>query len=134
MMAFPPQSPSAHDSMGLWASGLSIANSLGYRDANEASWSQLVQSVERMVDSTERAVLVDGDGGFGNFNNARLLARKLLQARAAGVSLEDSCFPKLNSLIGERHPLADIDEFCGRLRTVNMQSPKILFSWPGSRR
>ncbi|RQH02158.1 MULTISPECIES: phosphoenolpyruvate mutase [Bradyrhizobium] len=103
---------------GLWASGLSIASSLGYRDANEASWSQLVQSVERIVDSTELPVLVDGDGGFGNFNNARLLARKLGQAGAAGVSLEDSCFPKLNSLIGERHPLADIDEFSGRLRTV----------------
>lgn len=44
--------------MGLSASGLSIARSLGYRDANEASWSQLVQSVERMVDSTELAVLV----------------------------------------------------------------------------
>ncbi|APG14877.1 phosphoenolpyruvate phosphomutase [Bradyrhizobium japonicum] len=103
---------------GLWASGLSIASSLGYRDANEASWSQLVESVERIVDSTELPVLVDGDGGFGNFNNARLLARKLCQAGAAGVSLEDSCFPKMNSLIGERHPLADIDEFSGRLRAV----------------
>ncbi len=96
---------------GLWASGLSIATSLGFRDANEASWSQLVESVERIVDSTELPVLVDGDGGFGNFNNARLLARKLCQAGAAGVSLEDSCFPKMNSLIGDRHPLADIDEF-----------------------
>jgi len=103
---------------GLWASGLSIATSLGFRDANEASWSQLVESVERIVDSTELPVLVDGDGGFGNFNNARLLARKLCQAGAAGVSLEDSCFPKMNSLIGERHPLADIDEFSGRLRAV----------------
>ncbi|WP_082813930.1 phosphoenolpyruvate mutase [Bradyrhizobium sp. DOA1] len=103
---------------GLWASGLSIASSLGFRDANEASWSQLVGSVERIVDSTELPVLVDGDSGFGNFNNARLLARKLRQAGAAGVCLEDSCFPKLNSLIGERHPLADIDEFSGRLRAV----------------
>lgn len=51
---------------GLWASGLSIASSLGFRDANEASWSQLVESVERIVDSTELPVLVDGDGGFGN--------------------------------------------------------------------
>jgi len=103
---------------GLRASGLSIASSLSYGDANEASWSQLVQSVERMVDSTELAVLVDGDGSFGNFDNARLLARKLRQAGAARVSLEDSCFPKLNSLIGERPPLADIDEFCGRLQAV----------------
>ncbi|WP_445222323.1 phosphoenolpyruvate mutase [Bradyrhizobium sp. Pa8] len=102
----------------LWASGLSIACSLGYRDANEASWSQLVDVVERIVDSTELPVLVDGDGGFGNFNNARLLARKLHQRGAAGVALEDSCFPKMNSFVGARHPLADIDEFSGRLRAV----------------
>ncbi|MFH0303142.1 isocitrate lyase/phosphoenolpyruvate mutase family protein [Bradyrhizobium sp. 31Argb] len=100
----------------LWASGLSIACSLGYRDANEASWSQLVDVVERIVVSTELPVLVDGDGGFGNFNNARLLARTLRQRGAAGVTLEDSCFPKMNSFVGERHPLADIDEFSGRLR------------------
>lgn len=103
---------------GLWASGLSIASSLGYRDANEASWSQLVDVVERIVDATELPVLVDGDGGFGNFNNARLLARKLRQRGAAGIALEDTCFPKMNSFVGDRHPLADIDEFSGRLRAV----------------
>jgi len=103
---------------GLWASGLSMACSLGYRDANEASWSQLVDVVERIVDSTKLPVLVDGDGGFGNFNNARLLASKLRQRGAAGVALEDSCFPKMNSFVGDRHPLADIDEFSGRLRAV----------------
>ncbi|RXG85885.1 phosphoenolpyruvate mutase [Bradyrhizobium zhanjiangense] len=103
---------------GLWASGLSIASSLGYRDANEASWSQLVDSVERIVDSSQLPVLVDGDGGFGNFNNARLLARKLRQRGAAGLALEDSCFPKMNSFVGDRHPLADTREFAGRLRAV----------------
>ncbi|MDA9505705.1 phosphoenolpyruvate phosphomutase [Bradyrhizobium sp. CCBAU 11386] len=103
---------------GLWASGLSIASSLGYRDANEASWTQLVDVVERIVDSSQLPVLVDGDGGFGNFNNARLLARKLRQRGAAGIALEDSCFPKMNSFVGDLHPLADIDEFSGRLRAV----------------
>ncbi|WP_244464312.1 isocitrate lyase/phosphoenolpyruvate mutase family protein [Bradyrhizobium japonicum] len=49
---------------GLWASGLSTAWSLGYRNANEASLSQLVEEIERIVDSTELPVLVDGDGGF----------------------------------------------------------------------
>ncbi|NEU98205.1 phosphoenolpyruvate mutase [Bradyrhizobium uaiense] len=103
---------------GLWASGLSIACSFGYRDANEASWRELVDAVERIVDSSRLPVLVDGDGGFGNFNNARLLARKLRERGAAGVALEDSCFPKMNSFVGNHHPLADIDEFCGRLRAV----------------
>ena len=103
---------------GVWASGLSISCSLGYRDANEASWTQVVDAVERIVDSTELPVLVDGDSGFGNFNNARLLARKLRQRGAAGVALEDKGFPKMNSFVGNKHPLADVDEFSGRLRAV----------------
>ncbi|WP_315766432.1 MULTISPECIES: phosphoenolpyruvate mutase [unclassified Bradyrhizobium] len=103
---------------GLWASGLSISCALGYRDANEASWTQLVDVVERMVDSTDLPVLVDGDSGFGNFNNARLLARKLQQRGAAGLALEDKGFPKMNSFVGDRHPLADTGEFSGRLRAV----------------
>jgi phosphoenolpyruvate phosphomutase len=103
---------------GLWASGLSISSALGYRDANEASWTQVVDVVERMVDATGIPVLVDGDSGFGNFNNARLLAKKLEQRGAAGVAIEDKGFPKMNSFVGDRHPLADIDEFCGRLKAV----------------
>nr|WP_321576435.1 hypothetical protein [Bradyrhizobium barranii] len=80
---------------------------MGYRDANEASWSQLAD--------VERASCAGcWDGGFGHFNNARLLARTLRQRGADGIALEDSYFPKTNSLIGERHPLADIDEFSSR--------------------
>jgi phosphoenolpyruvate phosphomutase len=103
---------------GLWASGLSISSALGFRDANEASWTQIVDVVERIVDATNVPVLVDGDSGFGNFNNARLVAKKLEQRGAAGICLEDKGFPKMNSFVGDRHPLADVDEFCGRLKAV----------------
>lgn len=108
---------------GLWASGLSIASSLGYRDANEAAWTQLADVVERMADATDCPVLVDGDSGFGNFNNARLAALKLWQRGAGGVCLEDKGFPKMNSFVGDRHPLADVVEFSGRLRAVKDHVP-----------
>jgi phosphoenolpyruvate phosphomutase len=108
---------------GLWASGLSIASSLGYRDANEASWTQIIDVVERMVDATTVPILVDADSGFGNFNNARLAALKLWQRDAAGMCIEDKGFPKMNSFVGDRHPLAEIDEFCGRLRAVKDSVP-----------
>lgn len=111
----------------LWASGLSISSSLGYRDANEASWSQLVDVVDRISDTVDIPVLVDGDSGFGNFNNARLVARKLRQHGASGICLEDTAFPKMNSFIGDRHPLADIPEFCGRLKAVKDQVPDAEF-------
>jgi len=108
---------------GLWASGLSIASSLGFRDANEASWTQVVEVVERMADATTIPILVDGDSGFGNFNNARLAALKLYQRGAGGICIEDKGFPKMNSFVGERHPLADVAEFSGRLRAIKDTVP-----------
>ncbi|HXZ02420.1 MAG TPA: phosphoenolpyruvate mutase [Stellaceae bacterium] len=108
---------------GIWASGLSISSTLGYRDANEASWTQVVDTVERMADNASIPILVDGDSGFGNFNNARIAAYKLWQRGAAGVCLEDKQFPKMNSFVGNRHPLAEVREFCGRLRAVKDAIP-----------
>ena len=66
---------------GIWASGLSISASLGVRDNNEASWTQVLEVVEYMSDATRVPILLDGDTGFGNFNSVRRLIRKLEQLR-----------------------------------------------------
>ncbi|HWK35230.1 phosphoenolpyruvate mutase [Sphingomonas sp.] len=100
---------------GIWASGLSISASLGLRDSNEASWTQVLDVLEYMADATSLPILVDGDTGYGNFNNVRRLVRKLGERNIAGVCIEDKLFPKTNSFIGEEQPLADIGEFCGRI-------------------
>ncbi|HLL46753.1 MAG TPA: phosphoenolpyruvate mutase [Longimicrobiaceae bacterium] len=100
----------------IWASGFSIASSLGLRDSNEASWTQVLDIVEFIADATSIPVLFDGDTGFGNFNNFRRLVRKLCQRQVAAVSVEDKLFPKANSFVGERQPLADVAEFCGKIR------------------
>jgi phosphoenolpyruvate phosphomutase len=101
---------------GIWASGLSISAALGVRDNNEASWTQVLDILEFMADATSLPILVDGDTGHGNFNNVRRFVRKLCQRQIAGVCIEDKLFPKTNSFIGENQPLADIDEFCGRIK------------------
>ena len=104
---------------GIWASGLSISAALGVRDNNEASWTQVLEVVEFMADATSVPILLDGDTGFGNFNNVRRLVKKLEQRGVAAVCIEDKLFPKTNSFInGERQPLADIDEFCGKIKAV----------------
>src|SRR5262245_63131149 len=69
-----------------------------------------------MAEATSLPILVDGDTGYGNFNNVRRLVRKLCERSVAGVCIEDKLFPKTNSFIGERQPLADIEEFCGRIK------------------
>lgn len=104
---------------GIWASGLTISAALGVRDNNEASWTQVVDVVEYMNDATPLPILLDGDTGYGNFNNARRLVKKLEQRNIAGVCIEDKLFPKTNSFINsEKQPLADIDEFCGKIRAM----------------
>jgi phosphoenolpyruvate phosphomutase len=100
----------------IWASGLAISAALGVRDNNEASWTQVLDILEFMADATTLPILVDGDTGYGNFNNVRRLVRKLCQRGIAGVCIEDKLFPKTNSFIGEAQPLAAIDEFCGRIK------------------
>lgn len=102
---------------GIWASGLALSAQFGVRDNNEASWTQVVEMLEFMADVTTIPILLDGDTGYGNFNNMRRLVRKLEQRGVAGVCIEDKVFPKTNSFIdGERQPLADIEEFCGKLK------------------
>ncbi len=101
---------------GIWASGLSMSAMLGLRDSNEASWTQVLDQLEFMADATRLPILVDGDTGYGNFNNVRRLVRKLGERGIAGVCIEDKLFPKTNSFIGDAQPLADVAEFCGRIR------------------
>jgi phosphoenolpyruvate phosphomutase len=101
---------------GIWASGLSISAQFGVRDNNEASWTQVVDMLEFMADASDLPILLDGDTGYGNFNNLRRLVRKLEQRGIAGVCIEDKQFPKTNSFLnGERQPLADINEFAGKI-------------------
>jgi len=101
---------------GIWASGLAVSAALGVRDNNEASWTQVLEVLEFMSDNSSIPILVDADTGYGNFNNARRLVRKLEQRRIAGMCIEDKQFPKTNSFInGEAQPLADIGEFCGKI-------------------
>ncbi|XP_021937723.1 phosphoenolpyruvate phosphomutase-like isoform X3 [Zootermopsis nevadensis] len=102
---------------GIWGSGLSISAQLGVRDSNEASWTQVLEVAEFMADATHIPILLDADTGFGNFNNARRLVRKLEDRGIAGCCIEDKCFPKTNSLLdGRQQPLADIQEFTLKIK------------------
>jgi phosphoenolpyruvate phosphomutase len=102
---------------GLWAGGLCMSAQYGVRDSNEASWTQVLEMLEFMADATSLPILLDGDTGYGNFNNVRRLVRKLEQRGIAAVCIEDKLYPKTNSFIdGEKQQLADIDEFCSRIK------------------
>jgi phosphoenolpyruvate phosphomutase len=103
---------------GIWASGLSMSAALGVRDRNEASWTQVLDVLDFMVDASSVPILVDGDTGHGDFNNVRRFVRKLCQRGVAGVCIEDKQFPKTNSFLSEYQPLVSVEEFCGKIRAA----------------
>jgi phosphoenolpyruvate phosphomutase len=107
----------------VWASGLSVSAALGVRDNNEASWTQVLEVLEFMSDACSIPIMLDGDTGYGNFNNMRRLVTKLGQRDIAAVCIEDKLFPKTNSFLGEAQPLADIDEFCGKIKAGKDHQP-----------
>ena len=102
---------------GIWGSGLGISAQYGVRDNNEASWTQILDMLEFMSDATSIPILLDGDTGYGNFNNMRRLVKKLEQRNIAAVCIEDKIFPKTNSFLRDgQQPLADIEEFSGKIK------------------
>jgi len=102
---------------GIWGSGLALSAQHAVRDNNELSWTQVVDQLAFMTDVTSVPILLDGDTGYGDFNNMRRLVRKLGQIGVAGVCIEDKLFPKTNSFIqGEAQPLEDIQTFCGKIQ------------------
>lgn len=104
---------------GIWGSGLAISAALGVRDNNEASWTQVLEVLEFMNDAVTIPIMLDADTGYGNFNNARRLVKKLEQRNVAAMCIEDKLFPKTNSFIdGEAQPLAQIEEFCGKIKAL----------------
>jgi len=103
----------------IWASGLSITAALGVRDNNEISYTQLLDVLEYMNDACSLPILVDGDTGYGNFNNATRLLQKLEQLGIAAICIEDKKFPKTNSFLETSvDALADPLEFAGKIRAM----------------
>lgn len=103
---------------GIWASGLTLSASLGHRDCNEISWSDLCRQLEFMRDATYLPILFDGDSGFGNFNNVRELVKRLCRYGISGVCIEDKLFPKNNSFIDRGQTLECIDRFSGKIKAA----------------
>jgi len=102
----------------IWASGLTISASMGLRDANELTWTQVLGLVEPMTDFIDTPILLDADSGYGDFNIFSRFVKKAEACGIAGVCIEDKAFPKRNSFADTDHTLADIGEFTAKIRAA----------------
>lgn len=102
----------------LWASSLGLSTVHGRRDAGELCWSEIVSQVENIAEATSVPLLVDGDNGHGDYNIARLFAKKLCKIGVSGISIEDQVFPKRNSFIEANQELEEIGSFCSKITAI----------------
>lgn len=104
---------------GIWASGFELSALYGLADVSLVSMSQHLDMVRAMVDNVSLPVIADIDTGYGNAINAMHAVRQYERAGAAGVVIEDKCFPKVTSLIeGGRHDLVRTEEFVGKIEAA----------------
>jgi len=102
---------------GIWGSGLSLSAAHGVRDNNELSYTDVINDMKYMSNATTIPILLDGDTGYGNYNNFVQALKELVKQDVGGIAIEDKLFPKTNSFIGgEKQSLADPDEFAGKIR------------------
>lgn len=109
----------------IWASGFSISASKCLPDCSVMTPADLVSRVSEMTRAVTIPVIVDCDEGYGELSSTMELVGQLANCGAAGVCIEDSQYPKVNSFYGEpARLLLDAASFARKLRTIRKALPR----------
>jgi len=103
----------------LWISGLEVSTAMGLPDENVLTAQDLGGVVQAVGRVTDLPAIVDVDNGGGAPASARRTATDLARAGAAGLCIEDSLFPKINSFATHRDQhLASIEQMRALLEAM----------------
>lgn len=79
----------------VYASGYwSAASAFGLPDADIASYTQMLERVTILCDTTNASVIADADTGYGGLLNMHHTVRGFEKAGVAAIQIEDQEFPK----------------------------------------
>lgn len=99
-------------------SGYGISGSyLGMTDASFTSLEEVVSITGNIVRAVTIPVMADADTGYGNAVNVWWTTRRLEEAGAAGMNLEDQCLPKRCGHM-EGKQLISLKEMVGKIRSA----------------
>jgi 2-methylisocitrate lyase-like PEP mutase family enzyme len=101
----------------IYASGGAISRSAGYPDIGLLSVSEVIATLEKIVDATSLPVIADADTGFGNAINVHRTVKAFERIGVAALHLEDQEFPKrCGHLAGKS--LITASEMCQKIRVA----------------
>ena len=132
----------AHDAMSailieghgfdaVWVSGFGVsAMAHGLPDLNLVTQTETLDATRRIEGVTDLPVVVDCDNGYGGFSNVVRTVVDFDRAGVSAVCIEDTLFPKRNSLYQgqSRRELVDTKEQARRLRAAKaaQESPSFV--------
>ena len=100
-------------------SGYGISASLlGMTDASFTSLDEVVSITANIARVLEIPLMADADTGYGNAVNVWWTTRRLEEAGAAGMNLEDQCLPKRCGHM-EGKQLISMEEMVGKVRAAS---------------
>lgn len=100
----------------LWASSFTDSASKGFPDTEILSFDSRLDTIEQIMNVTNKPVIVDADTGR-DLDSFELFISKLDRLGASAVVIEDKTFPKRNSLDSEAiQNLEDPDIFANRIK------------------
>ena len=107
------------DSFGfdwLHVGGYNLSGSrLGMPDVGLLTLTENIDATRRIVEATNRPVLVDGDDGYGNYLKVIRLVREVESTGASAIHLEDQVLPKkCGHMSGKR--IVPIQEFVAKVK------------------
>lgn len=98
----------------LYASGGAIARSMGYPDIGLVTMTEVLRSLERIVDASQLPVIADADTGFGSTLNVVRTIREYERVGVAGLHIEDQTFPKRCGHLNDKS-IVSMDEMLAKI-------------------
>jgi phosphoenolpyruvate phosphomutase len=101
---------------GIWVSSLTSSASKGLPDTELSSMERRLQTIEEILNVTNKPLIVDGDTG-GEAVNFEYLCSRLEFLGVSAVIIEDKKYPKRNSLSADvSHILEEPEVFSNKIR------------------
>ncbi len=103
---------------GVWASSLEISTSMGCTDTGANTMTHILSATTAMAAAVDCPVVADCGPAIGGSPGVAQMINAFESAGAAAACMEDSLYPKTNSLLPGRHDLVGVDQFSEYIRTA----------------
>ncbi|MCS7468886.1 isocitrate lyase/PEP mutase family protein [Stieleria sp. ICT_E10.1] len=103
---------------GVWASSLEIAASYGKIDDDRLTMCNVLAVTAAMAGAVSIPVLADVGTGWGDDGDVSRVVSAFESVGAGGICMEDTAYPKCNSLLAGSRRLSNATSFADRISTA----------------